>query len=79
MGFNSYLLLTTYMRCLEKYISDEFYPTFLFFKLKYDILIDDLERKDIIKDINIAISRLESKIAAEDNEARKKDIEEYRK
>ena len=66
------------MKCLEKYISEEFYPTFLFFKSKYEILIDDMERRDIIKDINIAISRLKFRIVEEANESIKKDLIEYK-
>lgn len=44
------------------YISSEFYPTFRFFKEKYENLIDDCQRDYFIKDITIAISQLKARI-----------------
>jgi hypothetical protein len=74
----SYLLLTSYMKCLQKYISNEFYPTFAFFKSKYEILIDRTQRMDIIKDVNIAISRLKLKFEEETKDNVKKELNETR-
>ena len=58
----SYALISIYVKCLKNYLCNKFYPTFSFFKNKHSMLVNEFERKDIIKDINIAISRMKEMI-----------------
>lgn len=47
------------MKILELLIEKEFYPTYVFFESKMLILSEKQERMDMIKDINIAMSKLD--------------------
>jgi hypothetical protein len=53
------MLVTSYVKALELFIEREFYPTSTFFISKVNLLQDPRERKDMIKDVNIALSKLE--------------------
>jgi hypothetical protein len=57
--FHACFLVTSYCKVLEMFLEKEFYPTFAFFSSKVQLLEDVKERKDVIKDINIALSKLE--------------------
>lgn len=52
------MLVTSYVKALELFIEKEFYPTSTFFISKVNLLQDPRERKDMIKDVNIALSKL---------------------
>jgi hypothetical protein len=71
--FHSYLLATSYAKALELFIEREFYPTFAFFESKLAMLQDARERKDIIKDVNIALSKLE-RLRPDPHAARQRDL-----
>lgn len=53
------MLVTSYVKALELFIEREFYPTSTFFNSKMRLLQDARERKDMIKDVNIALSKLD--------------------
>ena len=57
--FHACFLVTSYCKSLEQYIEKEFYPTFAFFTSKVQLLEDVKERINVIKDINIAMSKLD--------------------
>lgn len=63
------------------YIEKEFYPTFAFFTGKVQLLEDVKERTDVIKDINIALSKLERIYARSDKNRKlfdlKNELESY--
>ncbi len=70
-ALHSYLLLTSYIKCLQQFISQNYYPTFTFFKSKFETLMDRQTRMDIIKDINIAMSRMKEKCSEFRDQSRK--------
>ena len=57
--FHACFLITSYCKALEQFIEKEFYPTFAFFSGKVQLLEDSQERRNVIKDINIALSKLD--------------------
>ena len=52
-------LLVCYVRVLKKYLVPEFYPNFYFYKSKFDMLDKIFDRDYIVKDIYIALMKME--------------------